>query len=121
MLYRTLGRTGLNVSLLSYGTGGPRLFGQNEGMDRADQVEFVRRCLDLGINLFDTARGYGHSEPILGECLKGVPRDSYHVITKWRFEEEPTLAQEEHLALTRSRTASATWGWTTSTSTCSTA
>ena len=97
MLYRTLGRTGLNVSLLSYGTGGPRLFGQNEGMDRADQVEFVRRCLDLGINLFDTARGYGHSEPILGECLKGVPRDSYHVITKWRFEEEPTLAQEEHL------------------------
>ena len=98
LLYRTLGRTGLNVSLLSYGTGGPRLFGQNEGMDRADQVAFVRRCLDLGINLFDTARGYGQSEPILGECLKGIPRDSYHVITKWRFEEEPTRPQEEHLA-----------------------
>ena len=98
MLYRSLGRTGLNVSLLSYGTGGPRLFGQNEGMDRSDQVAFVRRCLDLGVNLFDTARGYGHSEPILGECLKGVPRDSYHVITKWRFEEEPNRPQEEYLA-----------------------
>ena len=90
MLYRTLGRTGLNVSLLSYGTGGPRQFGQNEGMDRSGQVAIVRRCLDLGVNLFDTAKGYGQSEPILGECLKGIPRDSYHVITKWRFEEEPT-------------------------------
>lgn len=98
MLYRTLGRTGLNVSLLSYGTGGPRLFGQNEGMDRSGQVAIVRRCLDLGVNLFDTAKGYGQSESILGECLKGIPRDSYHVITKWRFEEEPTGPQEENLA-----------------------
>ena len=98
MLYRSLGRTGLNVSLLSYGTGGPRLFGQNEGMDRTGQIALVRRCLDLGINLFDTARGYGQSEPILGECLKGIPRDSYHLITKWRFEEEPTEPQEDNLA-----------------------
>ena len=97
MLYRTLGRTGLNVSLLSYGTGGPRMFGQNEGMDRSAQVALVRRCLDLGVNLFDTAKGYGQSESILGECIRGVPRDSYHLITKWRFEEEPTLPQEEHL------------------------
>lgn len=98
MLYRTLGRTGLNVSLLSYGTGGPRLFGQNEGMDRSGQVGLVRRCLDLGVNLFDTAKGYGQSEMILGECVKGIPRDSYQLITKWRIEEEPTLPQEEHLA-----------------------
>ncbi len=98
MLYRTLGRTGLHVSLLSYGTGGPRLFGQNEGMDRSGQVSLVRRCLDLGVNLFDTAKGYGQSEAILGECLRDIPRDSYHLITKWRFEEEPTGPQEEDLA-----------------------
>ena len=48
LLYRTLGRTGLSVSLLSYGTGGPRMFGQNEGMDRSGQVAIVRRCIDLG-------------------------------------------------------------------------
>ena len=98
MLYRTLGRTGLNVSLLSYGTGGPRMFGQNEGMDRSGQVAIVRRCIDLGINLFDTAKGYENSESILGECLRGIPRDSYHLITKWRFEEEPTGPQEHVLA-----------------------
>ncbi len=98
MLYRTLGRTGLNVSLLSYGTGGPRMFGQNEGMDRSGQVAIVHRCIDLGVNLFDTAKGYGQSESILGECLKGIPRDSYHLITKWRFEEEPTGPQERVLA-----------------------
>ena len=98
MLYRTLGRTGLNVSLLSYGTGGPRMFGQNEGMERSGQVAIVRRCIDLGVNLFDTAKGYENSESILGECLKGIPRDSYHLITKWRFEEAPTGPQERVLA-----------------------
>ena len=97
MLYRTLGRTGLNVSLLSYGTGGPRLFGQNEGMDRSGQTALVRRCLDLGVNLFDTAKGYGQSESILGECLKGIPRDSYQLITKWRIGEEATGSEEEDL------------------------
>ena len=98
MLYRTLGRTGLNVSLLSYGTGGPRLFGQNEGMDRSGQTALIRRCLDLGVNLFDTAKGYGQSESILGECLKGIPRDSYQLITKWRIGEEATASEEEDLA-----------------------
>ena len=76
---------------------GPRLFGQNEGMERSGQVALVRRCLDLGVNLFDTAKGYGQSESILGECLKGIPRDSYQLITKWRIGEEATGSEEEDL------------------------
>ena len=85
MEYRTLGRTGLEVSLASFGTGGPSQFGQNKGLEQQQQTALVRRCLDLGVNLFDTHEGYGDSERILGEALHGVPRDSYHIVTKWSY------------------------------------
>ena len=85
MEYRTLGRTGLEVSLASFGTGGPSQFGQNKGLEQQQQTALVRRCLELGVNLFDTHEGYGDSERILGEALRGVPRDSYHIVTKWSY------------------------------------
>ena len=85
MEYRTLGRTGLKVSLASFGTGGPSQFGQNKGLEQRQQTELVRRCLELGVNLFDTHEGYGDSERILGVALRGVPRDSYHLVTKWSY------------------------------------
>ena len=81
MHYRTLGRTGLKVSLLSQGTGGPSQFGQNRGLLQAEQDRLIRRCLDLGINLFDTHESYGDSEAILGRALDGVPRDDYILVT----------------------------------------
>jgi aryl-alcohol dehydrogenase-like predicted oxidoreductase len=83
MEYRTLGRTGLKVSLLGYGTGGSRKFGVAQGTTAADRQVFVRRALDLGVNFFDTAGGYGESETYLGETLAGEPRDSYVLETKW--------------------------------------
>ena len=83
MEYRTLGKTGLKVSLASFGTGGPSQFGQHSGMEQRQQTALVRRCLELGVNLFDTHEGYGSSEVILGEALRGVPRDGYHLVTKW--------------------------------------
>jgi len=43
----------------------------------------VRFALESGINLFDTAAGYGDSEEILGRALVGVPRDSYVLSTKF--------------------------------------
>ena len=85
MHYRTLGRTGLKVSLLSQGTGGPSQFGQNRGLLQAEQDRLIRRCLDLGINLFDTHESYGDSEAILGRALDGVPRDDYILVTKWAY------------------------------------
>ena len=85
MEYRSLGKTGLNVSLASFGTGGPSQFGQHKGLEQRQQTALVRRCLDLGVNLFDTHEGYGESERILGEALRGVPRDSYHLVTKWSY------------------------------------
>ena len=85
MEYRSLGKTGLKVSLASFGTGGPSQFGQHKGLEQRQQTALVRRCLDLGVNLFDTHEGYGESERILGEALRGVPRDSYHLVTKWSY------------------------------------
>ena len=83
MIYRTLGRTGQKVSLLSYGSGGPSGFGARTGVDRAGRHRLIRRMLDLGVNLFDTAEAYGDSEEWLGDALQGTDRDSYLIATKW--------------------------------------
>ena len=85
MHYRTLGRTGLRVSLLSQGTGGPSQFGQRRGAGKSERNRLIRRCLDLGVNLFDTHHSYGESEAMLGDALRGVPRDDYTLITKWAY------------------------------------
>ena len=84
MLYRTLGRTGLRVSLMSLGTGGPSVFGQRTSLSQQDRRALVRRALDLGVNLFDTAGEYLRSEEMLGDALRGVPRESYLIATKWK-------------------------------------
>jgi len=83
MQYRTLGRTGLKVSLLGYGTGGARKFGAANGTTADERQAFIRRALDLGVKFFDTAGGYGESETYLGQTLAGEPRDSYVLETKW--------------------------------------
>ncbi|MBM4437478.1 MAG: aldo/keto reductase [Actinobacteria bacterium] len=87
MEYRTLGRTGLRVSLAGLGTGGPSNFGQNRGTTQADAQRLVCRALDCGINFFDTAQGYRESEAMLGHALQGVPRDQYIVATKYTYQD----------------------------------
>lgn len=82
MQYRRLGRTGLEVSVLSLGSGGENRFGQSRYISRKGIRELVRQALDLGINFFDTASAYEQSESLLGESLRGLPRDRYHLATK---------------------------------------
>ncbi|MAF64426.1 MAG: hypothetical protein CMJ84_02035 [Planctomycetes bacterium] len=81
--YRTLGRTGLNISCVSLGTGGPSRIGQSTHRDEATSHRVIHRALELGINLFDTAADYSDSEAILGRALKEIPRDQYLVATKF--------------------------------------
>ena len=88
MEYRRLGRTGLEVSLVSLGTGGPSRFGQHRGTTAEAARRLVRRALDHGINLFDTAQGYDESEVLLGQALDGVPRDDYLLATKYNYRED---------------------------------
>ncbi len=83
MIYRTLGRTGLRVSILGMGTGGPNVLGQRLGRDESEMKALLYRAFDLGINLFDTAREYLDSEVILGRALEDIPRADVVVSTKF--------------------------------------
>ena len=83
MEYRRLGRTGLEVSLVGLGTGGPSQFGQTRGTTRDAARAFVRRALDLGVNYFDTAPVYHDSEALLAYALDGLPRDETVIATKY--------------------------------------
>lgn len=87
MDYRQLGRSGLRVSALSFGTGtfggtGP-LFGAWGTTNASEARRLIDICLDAGINLFDTADVYsnGASEEVLGEALRGR-RDRALISTK---------------------------------------
>ena len=99
MEYRILGRTGFKVSLLSLGSGGARSLGQALGHTQHQQTTLVRRALDLGINLVDTSAHYGDAEIILGRALKGVPRNSYFLTTKWLALEDGKLVPDPNLLL----------------------
>ncbi len=71
--YRTLGRTGLKISDISFGTS--RL--------RSGEGDLVRHAVDCGINYFDSAYGYtgGDSETVLGAALAGM-RDDVVLVSK---------------------------------------
>ncbi len=86
MRYRPLGTTGLSVSELSFGAG--PVSGLMTGNSFEDQRVVVARALELGINWFDTAAGYGagQSEENLGRVLESLrPRQPIHVATKVRL------------------------------------
>ena len=74
MNYRNLGSTGLKVSVVGLGCGGPSRLGQRDGKSPDHSVNLVRKALDLGVNLLDTAETYG-TEEIVGAALRDVPRD----------------------------------------------
>src|SRR6187397_1902175 len=77
----TLGRTGLRVGVMGLGAGGHSRLGQSQGKSEAESIAVVRRALELGANLVDTAEAY-RTEPIVGKALVGVARDSYVLSTK---------------------------------------
>jgi aryl-alcohol dehydrogenase-like predicted oxidoreductase len=91
MEFRTLGRSGLKVPVLCYGTGtfgGGNEFFKAWGAtdDVAQATKLVDICLDAGVNFFDTADVYsdGLSETILGKAIGGR-RDDVLISTKTTF------------------------------------
>ena len=102
----TLGRSGIKVTRLAFGTGSisgkvQRDLGQ-EGFTR-----LVRHAYDSGIRFFETAESYGEMHKMLGVALKGIPRDSYQLMSKVttthegvdpmkKFDELRTLANTEY-------------------------
>jgi L-galactose dehydrogenase len=82
MYYRPLGRTGLNVSVLSFGASS--LGGVFRATDDSESIRAVRTALDLGMNFIDVSPYYGatRAESVLGRALAGVPRERYVLATK---------------------------------------
>src|SRR2546430_6233084 len=77
MEHRPLGRTGLQLPVLSFGASS---LGQEfRQVDLDEALRSVRVALDLGMNFIDTSPFYGRgmSEVLLGVALRGVPRDRY--------------------------------------------
>src|SRR5438477_7378718 len=98
MEYVTLGRTGLRVSVAGLGCGGFSRLGLGTGKSEAEAVALVRHALDLGVNLLDTAAVYG-TEGVVGQAIKGVPRDSIVIATKaWIPRREVRSAAERAVA-----------------------
>ncbi len=89
MTYRVLGRTGLSVSRVGLGAGGPSRLGVSKGGDSGNVERLVRLAVDLGINLIDTARAYG-TEDALGHALSSVKEQMY-VATKVRCYATPDV------------------------------
>ncbi|MGF6950406.1 aryl-alcohol dehydrogenase-like predicted oxidoreductase [Neobacillus sp. B4I6] len=76
MEYRTVGKTGIQVSNLCFGA---MSFGGDA--DEETSKAMYKRCREAGINFFDTADVYGRSEEILGECI-AHERESIVLTTK---------------------------------------
>ena len=58
MEYRTLGNTGLKISVVSYGN----WLNSDKSDWKARSLELVKKAFELGINFFDTAEAYGYGE-----------------------------------------------------------
>jgi len=79
---RSLGRTGLQVPILSFGASSLGQEFRSVTLDEA--LGSVKAALDCGLNLIDTSPFYGRgmSEVLLGVALKSIPRDDYLLCTK---------------------------------------
>jgi L-galactose dehydrogenase len=82
MQTRPLGKTGLQVPILSFGASS--LGAEFRSVTLDEVLKSVRVALDCGLNFIDTSPFYGRgmSEVLLGVALKGVPRESYTLCTK---------------------------------------
>jgi len=77
----TLGRSGVKVTRLAFGTGS--FSGQvQRDLGQDGFTRLVRYAYDRGIRFFETAESYGEMHRMLGVALKGLPRDSYRLMSK---------------------------------------
>jgi aryl-alcohol dehydrogenase-like predicted oxidoreductase len=92
MEYRALGRTGWNVSSISFGAWA--IGGTWGAVDDRESLAALNRALDRGVNFFDTADVYGdgHSEKLLAR-LRRERRDPFYVATKAGKRLNPFVAE----------------------------
>lgn len=78
------GQSGLEISVITFGAwaAGGWMWG---GTERSDAVKAIKESYDAGVTSIDTAPIYGQglSEEIVGEAIKGIPRDKVQILTKF--------------------------------------
>ena len=81
MRYRRFGRAGWDVSEVGYGMWG---MGGWSGSDDEESMRSLQRAVELGVNFFDTAWGYGegHSEGLLGRLVRANPDKRLYTASK---------------------------------------
>ena len=94
MQYRTLGRTGIQVSPYALGA---LMFATSMGNAPEDSARIIHKALDAGINFVDTADAYGDSEDVVGKALEGR-RDDVVLATKFS---RPTGQDPNHQGASR--------------------
>ena len=77
----TLGKSNVKVTRLAFGTGSFSGRVQRE-LGQEQSTRLVRHAYDRGIRFFETAESYGEMHKMLGIALKGIPRDTYRLMTK---------------------------------------
>lgn len=92
----TLGKSGVKVSRLAFGTGS-RSGKVQRDLGQDEFTRLVRYAYDHGIRFFETAESYGEMHRMLGIALKGIPRDTYQIMSKVTTREgvEPTEKLDE--------------------------
>jgi aryl-alcohol dehydrogenase-like predicted oxidoreductase len=83
MKYRELGRTGLKLSVVSYGAAS---IGNEYGnLDETQGIRSLHVALEGGVNFIDTSPYYGRtlSEKLLGKAFKEIARERFFLGTKW--------------------------------------
>jgi aryl-alcohol dehydrogenase-like predicted oxidoreductase len=95
MDYTTFGRTGLRVSVMGLGCGGPSRIGQTAEKSDSESIAIIRQALDAGVNFIDTAEAY-RTETLVGQALRHVDRSQIVISTKksYRREISPALVRE---------------------------
>jgi len=77
----TLGKSNVKVTRLAFGTGSMSGKVQRD-LGQEDFTKLVRYAYDRGIRFYETAESYGNMHQMLGVALKGLPRDSYRIMSK---------------------------------------
>ncbi|MFN4227121.1 MAG: aldo/keto reductase [Candidatus Ratteibacteria bacterium] len=79
MIYKKIGKSDLKVSAIAIGAW--QIGGQWGSYDKKEVEKIIDLAIEKGVNFIDTAEGYGESETVLGEVLKGK-RDKFIIATK---------------------------------------
>jgi aryl-alcohol dehydrogenase-like predicted oxidoreductase len=94
MVYRQLGSSDLNLSVVTFGAwaAGGMMWG---GTDHRASIQAMLASYDLGVTTFDTAPvyGMGYSEQLVGEAIKGLPREKVQILTKFGLSWDNTVGE----------------------------